>query len=181
MKELNKLISQCQSCPLSQSKGQTVSGEGKCRKNVIILAEAPGEQEEKTGQPFQGRAGKLLNRVLEEAGLERDDFFITNIVKHRPPDNRNPEKEEMDMCFPFFEKQVEAIQPNYIVTLGKVPSQYLLGAKESMRKMRGNIYHTQINKKWFNIVVSVHPAAAIYDWRWEQYLEKDFKMIRELI
>src|SRR6056297_376188 len=174
-------ISECQSCPLYQSKGQAVPGEGKCKKNAIILAEAPGEQEAKTGKPFQGRAGKLLNHVLEEAGLERDDFFITNIVKHRPPSNRNPEKEEMDTCFPFFEEQVKSLNPDYIITLGKVPSQYLLGVSDSMRKMRGKVYMVEIGEKWYPIIVSVHPAAAIYDWRWEQYLQKDFQMIQKLI
>jgi DNA polymerase len=181
MEKLIKQINDCVACPLCEGGGKAVPGEGAFNKKIMIIGEAPGRQEAKTGKPFQGKAGELLNRVLEGAGLERDDFFITNIVKHRPPENRNPSKEEIITCFPFIEKQINNLRPGLIVTLGKVSSQFILNTNKNMREMRGQMVSVAMAGGRYSVFPSLHPAAAIYDWKWEKFLDKDFATIKNII
>lgn len=178
MKELNEKIKNCRACPLDE--GYAVPGEGKCNKGVMIVAEAPGSKESKTGQPFQGRAGKVLDNAIKEAGFERDDFFISNLVKHRPPENRNPLQEEIEACFPFLEKQTAIINPDLIVTLGKVASQSILGVSDSMRKMRGQPYSIWIGEKWRVVIPTYHPSHCLYQFSAEVMLQEDFKELKRL-
>ena len=115
-----------------------VFGEGDPDANLVIIGEAPGEDEDLQGRPFVGRSGQLLDRILESVGLHRDDIYITNIVKYRPPGNRNPKPDEIAASEPLLTEQIKLIRPQIIATLGNVPTQYFAGTKEGITKTRGN-------------------------------------------
>ena len=134
-----------------------VFGEGDPDANLIIVGEAPGEDEDLQGRPFVGRSGQLLDRILESVGLHRDDIYITNIVKYRPPGNRNPKPDEIAASEPLLIEQIKLIRPQIIATLGNVPTQYFAGTKEGITKTRGNWF------EWNGIRVMplFHPAYLL--------------------
>ncbi len=137
---LHEKISRCRLCPLADRRENAVPGEGDFDAALVFVGEAPGADKDTQGRPFVGRAGQLLTRIIEAMKFKRDDVFITNVVKCRPPDNRTPFKEEIEACQPYLLAQVETIQPRVIVTLGKVATDFFVPIDVSMSSMRGNFY-----------------------------------------
>jgi DNA polymerase len=150
-------VSVCTKCALCQSRTHTVFGEGDCEAQLLFIGEGPGETEDQTGRPFVGRAGQLLDKMIAAMGLRREQVFICNIVKCRPPGNRVPAPEEVAACTPYLVRQIEIIQPRVIVTLGLPATRYLLQVARSMGQMRGN-WHA-----WNGIPVmpTYHPAYIL--------------------
>ncbi len=142
---------------LSDTADTLVFGEGNPDANLILIGEAPGEEEDKTGRPFVGRAGQLLDRVLESVGLARDDIYITNIVKYRPPGNRNPKPEEIAASEPILVEQIKLIRPQVIATLGNIPTHYFVDTKDGITKTHGSWY------EWHGIKIYplYHPAYLL--------------------
>ena len=137
LKEIRTELGDCKRCKLSRGRQQIVFGDGSARARLLFIGEGPGEEEDLQGLPFVGAAGQLLNRMLNNLGLRREEVYIANVVKCRPPGNRNPEADEIGQCLPFLLKQIEAIQPRVIVTLGKVSTQVLLGTQAPITQIRG--------------------------------------------
>lgn len=148
----------CQRCKLSGlGRKNVVFGVGNPNARLMFVGEAPGANEDRQGEPFVGRAGKLLTRIIEAIGLTREDVFISNILKCRPPNNRNPEPDEIAECVPFLERQVAAIQPKVIVGLGKFAGQFLANSKTPISRMRGNWYQYQ----GIPLMPTFHPAYVL--------------------
>mgnify|MGYP001772584082 CR=1 FL=1 len=130
----------CQRCPLAQNRSQVVFGEGRAPAELMLIGEAPGEVEDQTGRPFVGPAGQLLTKILESAGISREEVYITNVVKCRPPGNRVPTKEEMAACWEWLAAQIGLIRPKILATLGNTPTQWLLGKNEGIHALRGQFF-----------------------------------------
>ncbi len=137
LEELRQQVLRCRACPLHRTRRKCVFGEGNPFAEIMFVGEAPGENEDRTGRPFVGRAGELLTRIIKAMGYEREDVYIANIVKCRPPGNRTPTKEEQRACFPFLQKQIEIIKPKVIVALGAVAASNLLSTSQPLTKLRG--------------------------------------------
>ncbi len=152
LEELNDLIKDCTKCPLHKSRNKFVFGVGDPDAEVMVIGEGPGAEEDRQGEPFVGRAGKLLNDILKAIKFQRKEVYIANIVKSRPPGNRTPSADEMDACFPYLNKQIELIKPKLILALGLTAAQGLLGKRDSLTKMRGNVYDYKGIKPWLHII-----------------------------
>ncbi len=137
LEEIRAEMGRCQRCKLYAGANNLVFGEGSPSARLMFIGEAPGAEEDLQGRPFVGKAGQLLTRMLNKLGISRDEVYITNVVKSRPPGNRDPEPDEIEACMPFLKMQIAAIQPQVIVTLGKIATQALLGTKEPITKIRG--------------------------------------------
>ena len=137
---LRQRIEVCEKCELCGMRQQPVIGEGLAECRVMLVGEAPGATEDETGRPFVGRSGNLLCQLIEEAGLSREFFFITNMVKCRPPENRKPTKDELDACRPFLEEQIRLLSPLLIVTAGNTPTQWFLNTRKGVTALRGQYY-----------------------------------------
>lgn len=137
LKEIREELGDCKRCKLSRDRTHIVFGEGSARADLMFIGEGPGEEEDLQGVPFVGAAGQLLNRLLSRLGLRREEVYIANVVKCRPPGNRDPEADEMGRCLPFLQKQIEAIRPKVLVTLGRVATQALLGTQAPLTRLRG--------------------------------------------
>ena len=166
-------INQCQKCELGKTRQHFVFGAGYPDANIMFVGEAPGEQEDKLGLPFVGRSGKLLDKVLEEVGLSRKDIFIANVLKCRPPKNRDPLPEEIALCEHYLHKQIEIIKPNVIIALGRVAANTLLRAKNALKDMRGITY----NYHNTNLRVTYHPAAILRNMKMYELLKGDLEEI----
>ena len=156
--ELNREILQCRRCRLHESKTHYVPGEGNPRPGILFVGEGPGETEDQFGRPFIGRAGQLLDKIIQKMGLERQDVFIGNVVKCRPPNNREPLKDEVDACLPFLRRQIAVLRPRVIVCLGKVALNNLLGTAYSMGRVRGQ----QLEFAGIPLVPTYHPAFILH-------------------
>ncbi len=157
LERIREDLGECTRCKLHESRSRIVFGDGNPRAKLVFVGEGPGQEEDRQGLPFVGRAGKLLTQMIEAMGLERKDVYICNVVKCRPPSNRTPENDETSTCRPFLERQLAVIQPKVIVCLGNVASQALLGGGEPMARVRG---------KWFNwrgakLLPTYHPAYLL--------------------
>lgn len=137
LEEIRREMGRCRRCKLYPGAKNLVFGEGSPSARLMFIGEAPGAEEDLQGRPFVGEAGQLLNRILHKMGIPREEVYITNVVKSHPPENRDPEPDEIAACLPFLKKQIAAIRPEVIVTLGKIATQSLLGAKEPITKIRG--------------------------------------------
>ena len=159
-----------------------VIGEGNHSARIMFIGEAPGENEAKTGRPFCGRAGKVLDELLVSAGIERKDVYVTNIVKDRPPGNRDPLPDEIEIYAPFLDRQIEIIKPKVIATLGRFSMQYVMSRYglefelDSISKLHGKVFTTDK----FKVVPLYHPAAAIYNQHLLDTLKEDFKVLKNL-
>jgi len=149
----------CTRCPLAETRTQVVFGVGDPNADLMFVGEGPGAEEDKQGIPFVGRAGQLLTRLVEGIGLTRDQVYIANVVKCRPPGNRDPEPAEIDACRPFLEQQIDLIAPRVILTLGNFATRVLLGTKQGITQLRGNVY--QFRGDAAQLVPTFHPAAAL--------------------
>ena len=160
-----------------------VIGEGNHSAEIVFIGEAPGENEAKTGRPFCGRAGKVLDGLLVSVGIERKDVYVTNIVKDRPPANRDPFPDEIEMYAPFLDRQIEIIKPKVVATLGRFSMQYVMNRYgldwelDSISKIHGKVFEA----KDFKLVPLYHPAAAIYNQHLLDTLKEDFKGLKTLI
>jgi DNA polymerase len=154
LKDLQREISDCQQCRLSKERKNIVFGEGNPNAELMFIGEGPGREEDLQARPFVGNAGKLLTSLIKKMGLKREDVYIANIVKCRPPSNRDPEEDEMTTCSPFLEKQIEIIQPRVIIALGRISAQSLLGSKIPISKLRGKFY----SYKDIPVMPTFHPA-----------------------
>jgi DNA polymerase len=174
---LAKQIRDCVKCQLCESRTHAVPGDGKPTAKAMIIGEGPGRDEDATGHPFVGASGQFLNHALEGTGLSRDDFFITNVVKCRPPHNRTPRKLEMDTCTPsYLFKQIELITPQIIMLLGAVAAKKLLGVK-GVNEARGRA----IERNGRIYLVGYHPAVRFYRADLGEKVHEDFALLKEEI
>jgi uracil-DNA glycosylase family 4 len=182
--ELSHEIHACRRCPLWENTHQAVPGEGNPSATVFFIGEAPGEKEDLTGRPFVGRAGSRLTALITGAGLSREEVFIGNIVKHRPPGNRDPRSDEIAVCSPWLDRQIQVIRPRILVPLGRHSSRYILSKTgivfEKITDIRGTIVPAELWQIPVLIVPTLHPAAALYSPRYRKDLEEDFMTIKKL-
>ncbi len=176
LEELDSLINTCTKCELSRTRTKFVFGIGNPHARAMLIGEAPGADEDKQGEPFVGKAGKLLNDILKAIDLTRDDVFIANILKCRPPGNRDPLPSEMETCMPYLYKQIELINPKIILCLGRIAANGLLNKKLSLSALRGNIYEFNGIK----VVVTYHPAALLRNPGWKKGCWEDVKKFKKL-
>ncbi|WP_438316639.1 uracil-DNA glycosylase [Candidatus Caldatribacterium sp. SIUC1] len=158
LEEIRQEVERCTLCPLAKSRTQTVFGEGNPDALIMFIGEAPGEDEDRSGRPFVGKAGQLLTKILLSVGIQREEVYIANMVKCRPPGNRTPTLEEVEACFPYLEAQIAIVNPSVIVTLGSVSTGYLLGTKEPMSKLRGQWFDWRGGKRIFPMF---HPSFLL--------------------
>ncbi len=170
-------IAACQGCGLVQTATQPVPGVGDPSAEVMIVGEAPGEKEDLTGEPFVGPAGELLNKILGAIQLSRETVYICNVLKHRPPGNRNPMPEEVRACAPFLQRQIDLVQPKIIIAFGTFAAQSLLGSKLGIGKLRQQLH-------WYQgipLVATYHPAALLRNEAWKRPTWEDVKLARRVL
>jgi uracil-DNA glycosylase family 4 len=177
LKEVREELGDCKRCKLSQGRTHIVFGDGSSRAELMFIGEAPGAEEDLQGLPFVGAAGQLLNNLLSKLGLRREEVYIANVVKSRPPENRNPEPDEIASCLPFLKMQIAAIRPRVIVTLGKVATQALLGIQAPLTRLRGQW------QKYDNIKVmpTFHPSYLLRFPRERQKTWEDMQQVMEYL
>lgn len=167
----------CHACILGESRTNLVFGTGNPQARVLIVGEAPGKNEDLQGEPFVGAAGKYLNELLELADLRREDVYIANVLKCRPPSNRDPRPEEIQACTPFLREQTRTINPEYIVTLGNFSTKFILKTDVGITRLHGTLQRAGR----FKVFPIFHPAAALYDSKKREALENDFATLGELL
>jgi len=165
----------CDRCGLHQKRTKLVFGAGNPGAELMFVGEGPGGDEDRIGEPFVGRAGQLLDKILGAAGIDRAEVYITNIVKCRPPGNRDPEPEEIATCLPVLRRQIEIIDPKIICALGRHASQTLLGRIDSIGRMRGRWYDWEGRK----LICTYHPSACLRNADYKRPVWEDFKLLRE--
>lgn len=176
LKKIGRAIQECKKCDLYKSRKQAVLGEGNPDSSLVFIGEAPGGDEDKLGRPFVGRAGKLLTKLIEATGHKREEFYITNICKCRPPNNRTPTPWEMEACFPYLEKQLQIIQPKVLCLLGATAARAFLKRNVAITKERGSI----INWEGKLLYLTYHPAYVLRNPDAEITLFEDIKKAIEL-
>jgi uracil-DNA glycosylase len=174
--ELEKLICHCTKCRLREKRNKFVFGTGNPNADVLVIGEGPGAEEDKQGLPFVGRAGKLLTDMLKAIKFEREEVYIGNVVKCRPPENRTPLPDEMETCMPYLKKQVELIKPKLILCLGLTAAKGLLKKRESLGELRKSIFEYEGAK----VIVTYHPAALLRNPHWKKDCWEDLKKFRKL-
>lgn len=158
LNKIDKDIKNCQKCDLYKTKTNYVPGEGSIEPDIIFVGEGPGETEDKFGRPFIGKAGQLLDKIIEKMGYKRETVFIGNVVKCRPPGNRNPSKDEVEACLPYLKRQIESLNPKVIVCLGKVAMNNLLRADYSISKVRGKLFYFKNTP----VISTFHPSFILH-------------------
>ena len=176
LEELEKLICNCTNCRLHQNRNKFVFGTGNPNADVMVIGEGPGAEEDKQGLPFVGRAGKLLTDMLKAINFEREEVFIGNVVKCRPPGNRTPLPDEMEICMPYLKKQLELIKPKLILCLGLTAVRGLLKKRDSLGNLRGKVFEFEDAK----IMVTYHSAALLRNPHWKKDCWEDLKKFRML-
>lgn len=171
----------CVACQLHQSRTRVVFGAGNADANLMFVGEAPGANEDRLGLPFVGQAGKLLDKLLSEIGLERQDVFICNTIKCRPPDNRDPHPHEIEACRPYLFRQIDLIEPTVICTLGNFSTKLLRGDTTGISKLHGQAEVRVIGPRAVRLYPLYHPAAALYTPSTLETLRADFARIPELL
>jgi len=173
--ELRELCEQADDLKTDLENTNLVFGVGNPSADLMLIGEAPGEQEDKKGEPFVGPAGQLLNKILAAINFDRDDVYIANILKHRPPGNRNPNEEERQRSLPYLHRQIDLIRPKVILCLGKVSATTLLEKDQTLGSMRGRFYDFRGTK----LTVTYHPAALLRNQKWKRPTWEDVQMVRE--
>ncbi len=172
MQSSQTTVTDCQRCSaLSESRQQIVNGVGPTDADLLFVGEAPGDREDRDGEPFVGRSGELLDEALAEHGLDRETVRITNAVRCRPPENRDPTGAELANCRPYLEREIEAIDPALIVTLGKVPSEQFLDRSVAVTSEAGQMESVTIRGVTYDLLIGLHPAATLYDRSLEEAFE----------
>lgn len=177
LEELRERIGDCQRCPLARTRTNLVFGVGSPRARLMFIGEAPGRNEDLQGEPFVGAAGKLLDELLASIGLDRSEVYIANVLKCRPPGNRDPLPEEMEQCTPFLEEQVRLIDPEVIATLGNFATRHVLKTQAGITRLRGRLFRVDGRK----VVPIYHPAAALYDRTKQDVLFEDFRRLKAVL
>jgi len=175
--EIAEKVRKCTRCPLYETATNAVPGEGDPKAKLVCVGEAPGAKEDETGRPFVGQAGQLLTKILEAIDLTREQVFICNVLKHRPPGNRNPQPKEVEACSPYLIRQLELIQPKVIVAFGTFAAQTLLQTKAGIGQLRGLVhrYHG------IPLIVTYHPAALLRNPAWKRPTWEDVKLARRIL
>lgn len=175
--ELNAAVATCTLCPLHLEAKNPVPGEGNPNADFMCVGEAPGATEDELGRPFVGQAGQLLDKILAAIKLSRNDVYICNVLKHRPPGNRNPMPDEVQACSPYLLRQIELIQPRVIVAFGTFAAQTLLNTREGIGKLRGKVH------RYYGVplVVTYHPAALLRNPAWKRPAWEDVQLARKLL
>lgn len=172
----------CTKCPLWKTRKNAVPGEGNPESPVMFIGEAPGQSEDIEGRPFVGAAGKFLETLFSEIGLSRNDVFICNIVKCRPPRNREPMPNEIQTCTPYLDRQIKIIKPKIIVTLGNYSTAYIFSranlAFNGITQARGKFFQAIILDMQMIIFPTFHPAAALYSAKYKETLQRDFQLLK---
>ncbi|MGD8292605.1 MAG: uracil-DNA glycosylase [Desulfobacterales bacterium] len=166
-------IGDCQRCKLARSRNRIVFGEGNHTAKLVFIGEGPGFEEDRQGRPFVGAAGQLLTRIIEAIKLSRHQVYICNIVKCRPPGNRNPEPDEIETCFPFLKRQIAAIRPDFIVALGTFAAQTLLATQTPISRLRGHFHEY----KGIKVIPTYHPAYLLRNPEKKRAVWEDMKML----
>jgi uracil-DNA glycosylase len=177
--ELNKNICNCKKCPLGKTRTNFVFGIGNTDADVVVVGEAPGGEEDKQGKPFVGRAGQLLTDILKAINFTREEVFICNILKCRPPENRNPLPEEIFHCEPYLFKQLELIKPRLILAVGTFAGQTLTKTKEPLGKLRGKFFDFHVGGINAKLMVTYHPAALLRNPHWKKPTWEDVQLFRK--
>lgn len=167
------MVGDCRLCPLCETRTNIVFGVGNPHARVMFVGEAPGKNEDLQGEPFVGRAGENLNRILSLAGLRREDIYIANVLKCRPPANRDPKADEVLACSPYLREQIRSIWPDIIVTLGNPATHFVLKTEVGITRLRGRFHQMG----HFTVMPTFHPAAALRNPAWQQLIEEDFRML----
>ncbi|MBU0456372.1 MAG: uracil-DNA glycosylase [Pseudomonadota bacterium] len=176
---LQEEVAVCTKCDLNKTRTHTVFGIGNQKAQLVIIGEAPGANEDKQGIPFVGRAGMLLTSMLQSIGLHREDVFIANVLKCRPPNNRDPSLHEVELCTPYLLRQLEHIQPRLIVAVGRIAAHYLLNTQEALSRLRGKLHH--YGEQSIPLWVTFHPAYLLRSPKEKARAYVDLLKIRELL
>ena len=174
--ELFFQVKECQNCALAKSRKKFVFGSGNPASRIMLIGEAPGANEDLQGKPFVGEAGKLLDKILAAIQLTREDIFLTNILKCRPPQNRDPQPEEVVACESILRKQIEILNPEFILILGRIAAQYLLKTKKPLRELRGKVVEL-FNAK---AVITYHPSALLRESGLKRSAWEDVQLFQKL-
>lgn len=174
--EMNKAICTCMKCPLGATRTKFVFGVGNPYATLMFIGEAPGADEDAQGEPFVGRAGQLLTKIIEAIQFKRSDVYICNILKCRPPNNRKPTPEESELCKPYLRRQIELVKPKVIVCLGLTAAENLLGTRESMGQLRGRT----MEYEGVPVMVTYHPAALLRNPNWKRPVWEDVQAVKKL-
>lgn len=177
LETLRAVAERCVRCPLHETRQQVVFGEGADDARIVCVGEAPGAREDETGRPFVGRAGRLLNRLLLAVGYRRGEVYICNVLKSRPPGNRDPEPAEIEACSPYLLKQIEFVDPDVIVGFGAFASRTLLAASGSLGSLRGDVH----DFRGYPLVATYHPAAVLRNPRWRRPAWRDLQTARSIV
>jgi uracil-DNA glycosylase len=177
LEDIRRDLGDCQRCKLAGGRKHIVFGQGNPHAELVFVGEGPGADEDEQGLPFVGRAGQLLNRMLQSVGIRREDAYICNVVKCRPPGNRTPERDEVEACSPFLFRQIESIRPRLVCCLGAPAVKTVLGLKDGILKLRGRFYDFGGAKA----LATVHPAYVLRNPREEKILREDFAKIRDFL
>jgi DNA polymerase len=174
-------VTDCERCPaLVESRSRIVNGVGPADADLLFVGEAPGQHEDEQGEPFVGRSGDVLDDALAEAGVLREEVRITNCVRCRPPENRDPHTEELANCRDYLETEVDRVDPTVVVTLGKVPAEHLLDRSVAVTKEAGSVADARIAGESRRVLLSVHPAATLYDRSQQETFESAIREAVEL-
>lgn len=176
LQDLNAAICNCMKCPLGQTRTRFVFGVGNPNATLMLVGEAPGADEDLQGEPFVGRAGLLLNKILEAINFKREEVYICNILKCRPPGNRKPLAEEVDLCIPYLRKQISLIKPRVILALGLTAAENLLQTTESLGRLRSRV----LAYDGIPLMVTYHPAALLRNPNWKRPTWEDVQALRKL-
>lgn len=174
---LQQEVKACQACSLHCSRTQTVFGVGDTQAKLMIIGEAPGFYEDKQGEPFVGRAGQLLNAMLQSIDLTRSQVYIANILKCRPPNNRDPQADEVQQCTPFLNRQIDLIQPQLLLAVGRISAHYLLNTKQALSALRGKTYH--YGEKQIPLITTYHPAYLLRNPSDKANAYRDLQLVRQ--
>ncbi|MFH1461191.1 MAG: uracil-DNA glycosylase [Patescibacteria group bacterium] len=180
LRKLKEEVIKCRKCSLAKTRTLPVIGQGNHQAEIVFIGEGPGANEDKTGVPFCGQSGDVLDELFESIGYKREDAYVCNILKCRPPNNRNPEKKEIEACAPYLEKQIEIIQPKIIATLGNYATGFILRKYGLENKIEGisQIHGRVFQAGGVKIIPLYHPAVVVYNANMKETLKKDFEIIK---
>lgn len=177
IKKLEEEVKNCKKCPLWKERTNVVFGEGDIHSKIMFIGEAPGFHEDQEGRPFVGAAGKLLTNLIESLGLKREEVYIANVLKCRPPNNREPNPDEIKACYPYLEAQIKIINPRIICTLGRYSAYAILKTPINMSSYHGKTFSIEDRL----VFVTYHPAAALYHAKVMDEIKRDFEKLKDLI
>jgi DNA polymerase len=177
LEAISSLVAQCTKCRLCEGRANTVPGEGPANARLVVVGEGPGRREDETGRPFVGAAGELLTKILAAIDLPRDQVYICNIVKCRPPENRQPLYDEIATCLPYLHRQIELLKPKVILAMGNTAAQSLLDTKQSLGAMRNRLHRF----RGVPVIVTYHPAALLRNPNWKRPTWDDVRIARALL